>query len=124
MNNVSKTCICAEHSISRHGFRCVSVAESCRECKISWNGRKSSPTSVFCYGCGQTLFQHFYYQISTSFFSLLKLTLICHVSIFLEIPLSDGAVDAVLCDIPFGRKFSCSTDMPTALPRLLKEMER
>ncbi|XP_057200244.1 THUMP domain-containing protein 2 [Triplophysa rosa] len=42
----------------------------------------------------------------------------------MEIPLNDGAVDAVLCDVPFGRKFSCSTDMPTALPRLLKEMER
>ncbi|ROJ78871.1 THUMP domain-containing protein 2 [Anabarilius grahami] len=41
-----------------------------------------------------------------------------------EIPLADGAVDAVLCDIPFGRKFSCSSDMPTALPRLLREMER
>ncbi|XP_050988624.1 THUMP domain-containing protein 2 [Labeo rohita] len=42
----------------------------------------------------------------------------------MEIPLADGAVDAVLCDVPFGRKFSCSSDMPTALPRLLKEMER
>uniref|UniRef100_A0A8C1I1K4 THUMP domain containing 2 n=1 Tax=Cyprinus carpio carpio TaxID=630221 RepID=A0A8C1I1K4_CYPCA len=42
----------------------------------------------------------------------------------MEIPLADGAVDAVLCDVPFGRKFSCSSDMPTALPRLLREMER
>ncbi|XP_056332978.1 THUMP domain-containing protein 2 [Danio aesculapii] len=42
----------------------------------------------------------------------------------LEIPLADGAVDAVLCDVPFGRKFSCSSDMTTALPLLLKEMER
>ncbi|XP_043118275.1 THUMP domain-containing protein 2 [Puntigrus tetrazona] len=42
----------------------------------------------------------------------------------MEIPLADGAVDAVLCDIPFGRKFSCSSDMSTALPRLLREMER
>ncbi|XP_073683542.1 THUMP domain-containing protein 2-like [Garra rufa] len=42
----------------------------------------------------------------------------------MEIPLADGAVDAVLCDVPFGRKFSCSSDMPTALPCLLKEMER
>lgn len=42
----------------------------------------------------------------------------------IEIPLADGAVDAVLCDVPFGRKFSCSSDMPTALPRLLREMER
>ncbi|XP_067310689.1 THUMP domain-containing protein 2 [Pseudorasbora parva] len=42
----------------------------------------------------------------------------------MEIPLSDGAVDAVLCDVPFGRKFSCSSDMSTALPHLLREMER
>ncbi|XP_016319077.1 THUMP domain-containing protein 2 isoform X1 [Sinocyclocheilus anshuiensis] len=42
----------------------------------------------------------------------------------MEIPLADGTVDAVLCDVPFGRKFSCSSDMPTALPRLLREMER
>jgi len=41
-----------------------------------------------------------------------------------EIPLADGAVDVVLCDVPFGRKFSCSSDMPTALPLLLREMER
>ncbi|XP_691263.5 U6 snRNA (guanine-N(2))-methyltransferase THUMPD2 [Danio rerio] len=42
----------------------------------------------------------------------------------LEIPLADGMVDAVLCDVPFGRKFSCSSDMTTALPLLLREMER
>ncbi|XP_056120310.1 THUMP domain-containing protein 2 [Rhinichthys klamathensis goyatoka] len=42
----------------------------------------------------------------------------------IEIPLADGAVDVVLCDVPFGRKFSCSSDMPTALPHLLREMER
>ncbi|XP_055028019.2 THUMP domain-containing protein 2 isoform X1 [Misgurnus anguillicaudatus] len=42
----------------------------------------------------------------------------------MEIPLTSGVVDAVLCDVPFGRKFSCSIDMPTALPHLLKEMER
>ncbi|XP_077095649.1 U6 snRNA (guanine-N(2))-methyltransferase THUMPD2 isoform X3 [Siphateles boraxobius] len=42
----------------------------------------------------------------------------------IEIPLADGTVDVVLCDVPFGRKFSCSSDMPTALPHLLREMER
>lgn len=42
----------------------------------------------------------------------------------IEIPLADGAVDVVLCDVPFGRKFSCSSDMQTALPHLLREMER
>ncbi|XP_051578700.1 THUMP domain-containing protein 2 isoform X1 [Myxocyprinus asiaticus] len=42
----------------------------------------------------------------------------------MEIPLADGVVDAVLCDVPFGRKFSCSIDMPRALPHLLREMER
>lgn len=41
-----------------------------------------------------------------------------------EIPLADGAVNAVLCDVPFGRKFSCSSDMTSALPLLLREMER
>ncbi|XP_067223823.1 THUMP domain-containing protein 2 [Chanodichthys erythropterus] len=51
-----------------------------------------------------------------------RVQLLC--SSAMEIPLADGAVDAVLCDIPFGRKFSCSSDMPTALPRLLREMER
>ncbi|XP_036450057.1 THUMP domain-containing protein 2 [Colossoma macropomum] len=42
----------------------------------------------------------------------------------MDIPLPTGSVDAVLCDVPFGRKFSCSTDMTTALPRILAEMER
>uniref|UniRef100_A0A3B4EC68 Ribosomal RNA large subunit methyltransferase K/L-like methyltransferase domain-containing protein n=1 Tax=Pygocentrus nattereri TaxID=42514 RepID=A0A3B4EC68_PYGNA len=40
------------------------------------------------------------------------------------IPLPTGSVDAVLCDVPFGRRFSCSTDMTSALPRILAEMER
>ncbi|KAI4887174.1 hypothetical protein NFI96_021283 [Prochilodus magdalenae] len=42
----------------------------------------------------------------------------------MAIPLPAGSVDAVLCDLPFGRKFSCSTDMTTALPCILAEMER
>ncbi|XP_066538360.1 THUMP domain-containing protein 2 [Hoplias malabaricus] len=42
----------------------------------------------------------------------------------MAIPLQAGSVDTVLCDVPFGRKFSCSTDMTTALPQILTEMER
>ncbi|KAB5561964.1 hypothetical protein PHYPO_G00012520 [Pangasianodon hypophthalmus] len=39
-------------------------------------------------------------------------------------PLPAASVDAVVCDVPFGRKFSCSDDMTTALPHILAEMER
>lgn len=42
----------------------------------------------------------------------------------MEIPLPPASVDGVVCDVPFGRKFSCSTDMATALPQILTEMER
>ncbi|XP_076850685.1 U6 snRNA (guanine-N(2))-methyltransferase THUMPD2 isoform X2 [Brachyhypopomus gauderio] len=42
----------------------------------------------------------------------------------MAIPLPTASVDVVLCDVPFGRKFSCSMDMPTALPQILAEMER
>ncbi|XP_035388512.1 THUMP domain-containing protein 2 isoform X1 [Electrophorus electricus] len=42
----------------------------------------------------------------------------------MAIPLPTASVDVVLCDVPFGRKFSCSVDMPAALPRILAEMER
>ncbi|GAA6088627.1 THUMP domain-containing protein 2 isoform X1, partial [Tachysurus ichikawai] len=39
-------------------------------------------------------------------------------------PLSAASVDVVVCDVPFGRKFSCGVDMTTALPHILAEMER
>ncbi|XP_072546162.1 THUMP domain-containing protein 2 isoform X2 [Salminus brasiliensis] len=42
----------------------------------------------------------------------------------MAIPLPASSVDVVLCDVPFGRKFSCSRDMTAALPYILAEMER
>ncbi|KAF5904196.1 mitogen-activated protein kinase kinase kinase kinase 3 isoform X2, partial [Clarias magur] len=42
----------------------------------------------------------------------------------MALPLNSASVDAVVCDIPFGRKFSCGVTMTTALPRILAEMER
>ncbi|TRY94089.1 hypothetical protein DNTS_027318 [Danionella cerebrum] len=42
----------------------------------------------------------------------------------MAIPLGNGTVDALLCDVPFGRKFCCGSDMSSALPLLLREMER
>ncbi|XP_053365247.1 THUMP domain-containing protein 2 isoform X4 [Clarias gariepinus] len=42
----------------------------------------------------------------------------------MALPLPSASVDAVVCDIPFGRKFSCGVAMTTALPRILAEMER
>ncbi|XP_053538828.1 THUMP domain-containing protein 2 [Ictalurus punctatus] len=39
-------------------------------------------------------------------------------------PLPAASVDAVVCDVPFGRKFSCGVDVTTALPHVLAEMER
>uniref|UniRef100_W5KUX3 THUMP domain containing 2 n=1 Tax=Astyanax mexicanus TaxID=7994 RepID=W5KUX3_ASTMX len=41
-----------------------------------------------------------------------------------SIPMPASSVDAVLCDVPFDRKFICSTDMTAALPHILAEMER
>uniref|UniRef100_A0A8C4TKL9 THUMP domain containing 2 n=2 Tax=Erpetoichthys calabaricus TaxID=27687 RepID=A0A8C4TKL9_ERPCA len=41
-----------------------------------------------------------------------------------EIPLQPASVDAIVCDLPFGRKFKCKTDIRTLLPTVLKEMER
>uniref|UniRef100_W5NFH8 THUMP domain containing 2 n=1 Tax=Lepisosteus oculatus TaxID=7918 RepID=W5NFH8_LEPOC len=41
-----------------------------------------------------------------------------------EIPLPAASVDAVICDIPFGRKFGCKTDVRIMLPAIVKEMER
>ncbi|XP_012675340.2 THUMP domain-containing protein 2 [Clupea harengus] len=40
------------------------------------------------------------------------------------IPLPSGSVDVVVCDVPFGRKFSCGSSMAAALPEIVKEMER
>ncbi|KAJ8248555.1 hypothetical protein GJAV_G00243250 [Gymnothorax javanicus] len=40
------------------------------------------------------------------------------------IPLPSSSVDAVVCDIPFGRKFGNKSDMAACLPTIVKEMER
>ncbi|KAM9804285.1 THUMP domain-containing protein 2 [Neosynchiropus ocellatus] len=42
----------------------------------------------------------------------------------MALPLSSCSVDAVICDLPFGRKFSTKTAMMADLPLLLVEMER
>uniref|UniRef100_A0A8B9KZR0 THUMP domain containing 2 n=1 Tax=Astyanax mexicanus TaxID=7994 RepID=A0A8B9KZR0_ASTMX len=48
-----------------------------------------------------------------------------NISLFaVAIPMPASSVDAVLCDVPFDRKFICSTDMTAALPHILAEMER
>ncbi|KAK2824548.1 hypothetical protein Q5P01_021723 [Channa striata] len=40
------------------------------------------------------------------------------------LPLPSASVDAVLCDLPFGRKFSTKTHMSANLPVIVTEMER
>lgn len=40
------------------------------------------------------------------------------------LPLPSASVDAVVCDLPFGRKFGSKTDMAANLPVILAEMER
>uniref|UniRef100_A0AAQ4S000 THUMP domain containing 2 n=1 Tax=Gasterosteus aculeatus aculeatus TaxID=481459 RepID=A0AAQ4S000_GASAC len=40
------------------------------------------------------------------------------------LPLPSSSVDAVVCDLPFGRKFSTKTNMAANLPLILAEMER
>lgn len=40
------------------------------------------------------------------------------------LPLPSASVDAVVCDLPFGRKFGTKTDMAANLPLILTEMER
>lgn len=40
------------------------------------------------------------------------------------LPLPSASVDAVVCDLPFGRKFGSKTDMAAKLPLILAEMER
>ncbi|XP_064173359.1 THUMP domain-containing protein 2 isoform X3 [Anguilla rostrata] len=40
------------------------------------------------------------------------------------IPVPPESVDAVVCDIPFGRKFGSKSDMAASLPAIVAEMER
>ncbi|KAJ8013850.1 hypothetical protein DPEC_G00034090 [Dallia pectoralis] len=40
------------------------------------------------------------------------------------IPLPSCSVDAVVCDVPFGKKFGSKTDMAASLPVIVNEMER
>lgn len=42
----------------------------------------------------------------------------------MTLPLPSASVDAVVCDLPFGRKFGSKTDMAANLPVILAEMER
>ncbi|KAI3362778.1 hypothetical protein L3Q82_001833 [Scortum barcoo] len=41
----------------------------------------------------------------------------------MALPLPSASVDAVICDLPFGRKFGTKTNMATNLPLILTEME-
>lgn len=45
-------------------------------------------------------------------------------SVCAALPLPSASVDAVVCDLPFGRKFGTKTDMAANLPLILAEMER
>lgn len=42
----------------------------------------------------------------------------------MELPLVGSSVDAVLCDMPFGKKFGTKADTAASLPGILTEMER
>ncbi|XP_037638685.1 THUMP domain-containing protein 2 [Sebastes umbrosus] len=42
----------------------------------------------------------------------------------MTLPLPTASVDAVVCDLPFGRKFGTKTNMAADLPLILTEMER
>ncbi|XP_042358262.1 THUMP domain-containing protein 2 isoform X2 [Plectropomus leopardus] len=42
----------------------------------------------------------------------------------MTLPLPSASVDAVVCDLPFGRKFGTKTNMAANLPLILAEMER
>uniref|UniRef100_A0A8C2WHZ1 THUMP domain containing 2 n=1 Tax=Cyclopterus lumpus TaxID=8103 RepID=A0A8C2WHZ1_CYCLU len=42
----------------------------------------------------------------------------------MRLPLPSASVDAVVCDLPFGRKFGTKTNMAADLPLILGEMER
>lgn len=46
------------------------------------------------------------------------------ISLCAALPLPSASVDAVVCDLPFGRKFGSKTDMAVKLPLILAEMER
>lgn len=51
--------------------------------------------------------------------------LVClFVSVCAVLPLPSASVDAVVCDLPFGRKFDTKTNMAANLPLILTEMER
>uniref|UniRef100_A0A3P8ZFE2 THUMP domain-containing protein n=1 Tax=Esox lucius TaxID=8010 RepID=A0A3P8ZFE2_ESOLU len=41
-----------------------------------------------------------------------------------DIPLPSSSVDAIVCDVPFGKKFGSKTDMVASLPVIVNEMER
>lgn len=45
-------------------------------------------------------------------------------SVCAVLPLPSASVDAVVCDLPFGRKFGTKTNMAANLPLILTEMER
>uniref|UniRef100_A0A3Q0RXC5 THUMP domain containing 2 n=1 Tax=Amphilophus citrinellus TaxID=61819 RepID=A0A3Q0RXC5_AMPCI len=45
-------------------------------------------------------------------------------NLYKTLPLPSASVDAVICDLPFGRKFGSRIDMATNLPLILTEMER
>ncbi|XP_061600885.1 THUMP domain-containing protein 2 [Cololabis saira] len=42
----------------------------------------------------------------------------------MELPLPSSSVEAVVCDLPFGRKFGTKINMAANLPAILSEMER
>ncbi|KAG8444192.1 hypothetical protein GDO86_009395 [Hymenochirus boettgeri] len=42
----------------------------------------------------------------------------------LDLPIVSGSIDAVISDIPFGRKFMSTKNMKELLPAILREMER
>ncbi|XP_038593885.1 THUMP domain-containing protein 2 [Micropterus salmoides] len=42
----------------------------------------------------------------------------------MALPLPSASIDAVVCDLPFGRKFGTKTNMAANLPLILTEMER
>lgn len=46
------------------------------------------------------------------------------LSVCAELPLKSASVDAVVCDLPFGRKFGTKMDIAVNLPLILTEMER
>uniref|UniRef100_A0A8C4EKZ9 THUMP domain containing 2 n=1 Tax=Dicentrarchus labrax TaxID=13489 RepID=A0A8C4EKZ9_DICLA len=46
------------------------------------------------------------------------------LSVCAVLPLPSASVDAVVCDLPFGRKFGTKTNMAANLPLILTEMER